>query len=224
MAVNPKSLANLEPFKKGPDKRRYPGPMSAEEFYRFDESQRVRYTRWKKYLQASFGADFELMAQLALTPERFDTQTQFAGKEETSVDAEGKQTQSTTGSQQLDPVLKARIDLCKFRLSTMFPLQPKQVQVSGQINHNHLLTQLKSLESKYPEPYIDLETQESGANGSSKPPSTNGSKTSVSLGTQSELTQNKKTELPVSSVTEEASPSSSPVLGQSTLERLKTPE
>lgn len=109
-------------------------------------------------------------------------------------------------------------------INKWLPDAPKELEINGQVNHLHLLTQLKSLESKYPEPYIDLETQESGANGSSKPPSTNGSKTSALPGTQSELTQNKKTELPVSSVTEEASPSSSPVLGQSTLERLKTPE
>lgn len=187
----------------------------------------LRFRKYKRYLDYCRHRDFKLMAHLARPKpparlfgkpdaDEFAEQVQFRGKEGPNGEI--------TGSYELDPIFKVRLHQCEMRMTKLLPPHPKEVEIQGQISHNHLIAELKSLESKYPEPCIDLETQGSGANGSSKSPSTNGSKTSVSPGTPLELTQNNGTESQGLSATEAVKVSSSQALGQSTLERLKTPE
>ena len=152
-----------KPFAKGYDERRGHGIMSASTFYGFDETQRVRYKRWKSYLQASLGADFELMAQLALRPESLSEQVQFAGKDETAVDKDGKKSASTTGAYRLDPLLQARLDLCKFRLSNLFIKPPQEMKLEAQVEqtlmlglHPSMVEVLQSVRKSKPLPLTTL--------------------------------------------------------------------
>jgi len=109
-------------------------------------------------------------------------------------------------------------------LAKYIPDAPKEVEVQGQVNHAVLIHELKSLESKYPEHSIDCETQGSGVSGSFKHLSTSGNKTPALPGTELDSTNPRGTESQEQSATVEEKVGSSPVLDQSTLERLKTPE
>lgn len=184
-----------------------------------------QYRNRKRYFEYCRTQDFRLMAHLARPkpPPRlqgkigeFDEHVQFVGY----TDEKGCE----HGKYQVDPFFELRVKACLFRFKDMMPAQPKEVEVSGQVNHAHLIHELKSLESKYQESSTVLEIQESGANGYSKSPSTNGSKNSALPGTQLEPTKSNGTESQEPFAMEAVSHSSSPDSAANTLERLKTPE
>lgn len=96
----------------------------------------------KRYLEVSLLSDFKLMAHLALRPEEFADQVQFAGKEEDSLDKEGKQSQSRTGAYALDPLFKERLALLKFRIQKFLPDPPREVEVNGEMEIHGLPPQV----------------------------------------------------------------------------------
>lgn len=96
----------------------------------------------KRYLDLLYISDAKLMAHLALRPEEFDDQVQFAGAEEDGLQPDGKPYQKRTGGYALDPLFKARLDMLKFRWAKMIPDPPKEVEVTGDVQMRGLPPQM----------------------------------------------------------------------------------
>jgi hypothetical protein len=94
-------------------------------------SQKVM-RKLRKYLELTLLSDFKLMAHLALRPEEFADQVQFAGSEKDE-STEGKQSQTRTGAYALDPLFKERLSLLRFRLQKFLPDAPKEIEMSGEM-------------------------------------------------------------------------------------------
>lgn len=91
------------------------------------------------YLETTLVSDFKLMAHLALRPEEFDDQVQFAGQEDDGLDKEGKPYTKRTGGYALDPLFKERLALLRFRLSKFLPDCPREVEVSAEMTTVNLI-------------------------------------------------------------------------------------
>ena len=95
--------------------------------------------KMRKYLEVTLLSDFKLMAHLALRPEEFDDQVQFAGQEDDGLDKDGKPYTKRTGGYALDPLFKERLALLRFRLHKFLPDPPKEVDIQADVQSTSLV-------------------------------------------------------------------------------------